>query len=280
MDSKVFVVFCSPAGSTRRVAEYIKEGFIHRKAEVVTLDLGKAHDRSAFLDAIRTAGKHACLFIGSPVYRDVAIPPVINFIETLPKMVGAYAVPFVTWGEACSGVALWQLGNALAKKGFTVPGAAKVVAVHSMMWRVKNPAGKGHPDETDNRKIKKLVATLYTRLDSDNVPVLSLDTLDYQPPSRAEEMKKKINTPWLIVPKNVHTETCTQCGVCEEECPVSSVVLNPYPEFDRNCFDCFNCIRFCPETAIEPAISMEQIEHHIRERVRTINERPLTQIFL
>lgn len=244
------------------------------------LDLGKKHDLPGVLNAMKRAGKHACLFIGSPVYRDVVIPPVIDFIETLPEMAGAYAVPFVTWGQACSGVALWQLGNALVQKEFNIIGAAKVVAVHSMMWGVADPAGKGHPDKTDNREIIKLVAALYNRLDSDNIPVLSLDTLDYQPHARAEQMKKKINAPGMIVPKNVNSEACTQCGVCEEECPVSAVALNPYPEFDRNCFDCFNCIRLCPETAIEPAISMDQIERHIRERVRTINERPLTQIFL
>ena len=61
-----------------------------------------------------------CLFIGSPVYRDVAIAPVINFIEDLPQLEGNYAVPFVTWGQACSGVALWQMSAALIKKGFRI----------------------------------------------------------------------------------------------------------------------------------------------------------------
>ena len=36
----------------------------------------------------------------------------------------------------------------------------------------------------------------------------------------------------------------------------------------------------CPEDAIEPARSMDDIEAYIRERVRTINEKPHTQIFL
>jgi len=280
MNFKVFVVFCSPAGSTRHVAEIIKEEFNERNAEVVVLDLGKQRDFSATLEALKAAGAHACLFIGSPVYRDVTIPPVIKFIETLPKTDGACAVPFVTWGKACSGVALWQMGHALMKKGFSIVGAAKVVAVHSIMWRLKNPVGKGRPDKTDNREIKKLVAALYHRLYSDNISMLSLDTLDYQLPARAKEMKKKISAPWMIIPKHVNAETCTQCGICEEECPVSAVALNPYPEFNQTCFDCFNCIRLCPEAAIEPAISMDQIEQRIRERVRTINEQPLTQIFL
>ena len=84
----------------------------------------------------------------------------------------------------------------------------------------------------------------------------------------------------MVVSKKVDADLCTQCGICQEVCPVEAVVLTPFPRFERNCFDCFNCIRLCPEDAIKPAISLSQIVDHIRERVRTIGERPYTQIFL
>jgi ferredoxin/flavodoxin len=277
---KIVIVFCSPAGSTRQVAEVIQQGFNQRKADVVLLDLAKNNDRSAALDLIKTTDQEVCLFIGSPVYRDVAIPPVMTFIDDLPQLEGHYAVPFVTWGQACSGVALWQMSTALVKKGFAIAGAAKVVALHSMMWPADDPAGNGHPDDADRCEIEALVDRLHSRFDSDDVPVLSPDVLDYQPSERAAEMKNKIRTPWYIIPKKIDSEACTQCGICEEECPVDAVVLDPYPEFDQNCIDCFNCIRLCPEGAIESSVSMDQIAEHIRQRVRTINERPLTQVFL
>ena len=93
-------------------------------------------------------------------------------------------------------------------------------------------------------------------------------------------MKNKIKAPWLIIPKTVNNEACTQCGICEEECHVDAVLLNPYPEFDQKCIDCFNCIRLCPEEAIASSVSMDDIADHIRARVKNINERPLTQVFL
>lgn len=280
MDIKVFVVFHSPAGSTRHVAEMIQAAFARRKTQVQLTDLAKNRDVSPFLDAFQTAGRGGCLFVGSPVYRDLAIPPVMRFIDALPETPGALAVPFVTWGGACSGVALWQLGDALIRKGFRIVGAAKVLAVHSMMWRVQDPAGKGHPDETDGRQIQELAGTLAARFNSGDVAVMSLDALDYQPRGRSEQMKKKLNAPWMIVPKQIDEKACTQCGVCEEACPVEAVALSPYPRFNPKCCDCFNCIRLCPEKAIHPAIAVDQIEEHIRERVRTINECPHTQIFL
>jgi len=280
MDIQIFIVFSSPAGSTRKVTEVIKAGFNRRNVKTKMLDLARADGRTDFFNALETSGRHACLFLGSPVYRDAAVPPIMSLIEALPQMDGALAVPFVTWGQACSGVALWQMAAALENKGFKIAGAAKVLAEHSMMWQAGDLPGKGHPDESDLHAVKELVGTLFSRFQSKAIPNLSLDILDYQPPVRAEQMKKKINAPWMVVPKKVDADLCTQCGICQEVCPVAAVVLTPFPRFEQNCFDCFNCIRLCPEDAIKPAISLSQIEDHIRERVRTIGERPYTQVFL
>jgi ferredoxin len=62
-------------------------------------------------------------------------------------------------------------------------------------------------------------------------------------------------------------------------CPVGAVSLDPWPVFDEQCFDCFSCIRECPEDAIVPSVSLEKIEANIRQRVETFNERLPTEIF-
>jgi hypothetical protein len=95
----------------------IKEEFCRRNTDVQMLDVARHNDAPNFLKFLKKAGQHACLFIGSPVYRDVAVPPIKDAIEKLPQMDGAFAVTFVTWGQACSGVALWQMGSALKNKG-------------------------------------------------------------------------------------------------------------------------------------------------------------------
>jgi ferredoxin len=201
-------------------------------------------------------------------------------IEALPETQGALAVPFVTWGGASGGVALWQLGGASIKRGFRIVGTAKVLAVHSMMWRVQDHVGKGHPDESDRQMIDRWVNTRAALFAGVNVAEMSLDTLNYQSRERSEEMKKKVSSPWVVVPKQVDENACTQCGICEEACPVAAVALNLYPQFAPTCFDCFDCIRLCPEDAIHPAVGVDQIEARIRERVRTIDEHPHTQTFL
>ena len=84
------------------------------------------------------------------------------------------------------------MGKALRNRGFKIAGAAKVLAVHSLMWQTEMPAGKGHPDQSDQDAVRKLVGTLIRRFESKNIPVLSLDTLDYQDRVRADQMKNKI----------------------------------------------------------------------------------------
>lgn len=274
-----FIVYCSPAGSTRHVAQVIGEHLEEKSVTVHHLDLSIIKDPSRFVDLLKSAGADACLFVGSPVYRDVAIPPVMAFLNDLPPLNGCTAVPFVTWGGASSGVALWQMGQVLESKGCTLVGAAKVLGVHSMMWLSDSPVGQGHPDADDERQIGHLVDRVIDRLANTTAGTLSLDALDYQPEVVAAEVKKKLDQPWTIIPKTVDEENCTQCAICSQVCPVGAVTLDPGPVFSDRCFDCFNCIRECPEDAIVPAVPLEKIDANIRGRVAKLDERPHTQLF-
>ena len=124
MKPNTFIVYCSPAGTTRHVAGVIERELNRFQAELHTLDLGRERDWSPFQNLIKSAEK-ACLFIGSPVYRGFAVPPIMAFIKALAQVQGAYTVPFVTWGAVTSGIALWQMGKALESKGFSIAGAIK-----------------------------------------------------------------------------------------------------------------------------------------------------------
>lgn len=274
-----FIAYCSPAGSTRHVAEVIAASLKEKSVDVHQLDLGIVKSPSRFIDTLQATGEGVCLFVGSPVYRDMAVPPVMAFIDNLPTVAGVSAVPFVTWGGAFSGIALWQMGRALVSKGFQLVGAAKVLAVHSMMWPSARPVGQGHPDADDDRHVAGLIERVVARLSQADVTSLPVDALDYHPEAFVAEIKKKLGQPWMIIPKTIDEDKCTQCAICKQICPVSAVALDPWPVFDQNCFDCFNCIRECPEEAIVPAVTLDQIESMIRERVARFDEQPPTQLF-
>ncbi|MGD8368638.1 MAG: EFR1 family ferrodoxin [Desulfobacterales bacterium] len=280
MRTRGFIVYCSPAGTTRQVARQIEQTLAGLGAEVNTMDLGLSGRRDTFMAMIASMDKGDCLFVGAPVYRDVAAPPVMDFIEALPEVSARAAIPFVTWGAVTTGVALWQMGHGLQKKGFVLAGAASVVAEHCMMWRSEIASGAGRPDSDDFQQVDGFTREIFERLRSGALKPVDLAHLDYQPKRHATEMRQKIGQPWMIVPKSVDEEKCSACGVCVEQCPVGAVALNPYPAFADNCFDCFNCVRLCPEDAIDTPLSAEKIEAHIAMLKEKYREEVLTRVFL
>lgn len=193
--------------------------------------------------------------------------------------VAARLCPLSTWGGATSGVALWQLGQALQAKGYVLIGGAKVMAVHSMMWQSDQPVGHGHPDNDDDRQVRRLVTRVIEHPLNSTAKPMPLSDLDYQPDAIGADFKKKMDQPWMIIPKTIDEERCTQCGTCEAVCPVGAVTLEPGPVFNTRCFDCFTCVRECPEDAIISSVPLEKIDAMIRGRVETFDEKPLTQIF-
>ena len=123
---KVLIAYFSPAGSTRHVAGIIKKKFQALGTDAWMLDLGECRDGAKEISQrIEESKGNSCLFIGSPVYVSHAVPRVMECIAGLTENTGAFAVPFVTWGGACSGISLFEMGKELLNKGITVLGGSQ-----------------------------------------------------------------------------------------------------------------------------------------------------------
>ena len=47
-------------------------------------------------------------------------------------------------------------------------------------------------------------------------------------------------------------EKCTSCGICEKICPAQNILfLNDKPAWQHHCEQCFACLQWCPEDAIQ-----------------------------
>lgn len=279
MDSAM-IAYCSPAGTTRHVARVIEETLEEMGGKAMMLDLGGREDVAPLHGQIEKARGKGCLFIGSPVYVSHAVPPIMDFIRNLPNGGGLWAVPFVTWGGVCSGIALYEMGKALAEKGYRLAGGAKVGAVHSTLWRSPFPLGEGHPDEADDEKVRELARGVYEKISGGKGRELPLADLDYQPEALRKDMEQKtLETAKAHIPKRkVKQSECTECGVCADVCPTEAVDLTPYPAFNDNCIYCFSCVRECPEEAIK--VDLAQTEVRLRSMAEKISEKPFTRVFL
>lgn len=275
----VCIAYISPNGSTTKVAETIADQVADCGAEAALTDLSNGEETQSLIRKM-SSDEETLLFVGSPVYMNMAVPPVMAFIDKLPHSPGRWAVPFVTYGMACSGIALWQMADALQGKGFRIAGAAKVAALHSMMWSSDHPEGEGCPTADDLSHVRTLVETIQSRLNSSALVPLNLSALDYHPPELAAKSKEQLTQPRKGIPRTVDEDMCDVCGECEQNCPVGAITLDPTPSFGEACFDCCNCIRLCPKNAIIPAVPLAAIQKMIHERVKTIDEQPRSQLFL
>lgn len=275
---KALIVYLSPGGSTRHVARTIEDRLKELGGDVTILDLAREADASVLYEQLSAASGDTLLFVGSPVYAGHAVPPVTAFMENLPTNSGVAAFPFVTWGGVSSGTALWEMGKALTDKGYHLAGAAKVLAVHTLMWQEDEPLGEGHPDPDDDEMIRSLVEAVYAKnVGEDDIP---LDALDYQPsPVKEEMLKSSLKTSEEKLPnRKVDEELCTECGICGDVCPTDAITFTPFPEFGPSCILCFNCVRECPEEAIKA--DMSPVGPRFKGRAEQLAERPFTKGFL
>lgn len=275
----IWVAYLSPAGTTRQVAEIIVREAKREGRSVELQDLaGRAADGGRIRECLSPGD---VLFVGSPVYAGQPIPHVMEFLSRLPNASGSFAVPFVTYGGVNSGRALCDMAKIMLSKGLRVLGGIKVLAVHSLLWRLDDPVGKGHPDADDEARIREFVRLILKKLETGKAESLPLEALDdkgamsEEPAgqSKLEGLKSR------VLPLELDTEACTECGACEDSCPVANIVLSPYPEFGDRCILCFNCIRSCEADAVNSK-AIPMFESLVRERKAFFKEPEETRFFV
>jgi ferredoxin/flavodoxin len=275
----IWVAYFSPAGTTRQVAGVIAQE-VEGLGETVHLqDL--AGPRAGAGPIYEDLSPGDVLFVGSPVYAHHPVPHVTEFLSELPNTPGSFAAPFVTYGLVTSGRALHDMAKIMESKDLKILGGIKVLAVHSSHWQSDDPVGKGHPDAEDAARIKEFVRLVFKKKESERVETLDLEALAYNEEmpeepsgqSRLEVIKS------MTLPLELDTETCTQCGICVDSCPVANIVLSPYPAFSDRCILCFNCIRYCETNAVSSR-TLPMIDSFIRERLKSFNEPQETRIFV
>ena len=277
---KSLIVYFSPAGTTRHVSQIIAKKLQSLGYEAELYDLGKREGTTKLNEQIKGGLTNCCLWVGTPVYAGHGVPQITKVLSGLPGGKTNFAVPFVTWGAVTSGLALDEMGKMFADKGYTVLGAAKITAVHSMMWRSKDPLGGGHPDARDDEMIEHLVDSVHAKWEGDPISSLFLDTLNYQP-QPVQEWLQTVNieaAKTMLPPLKLVEGACTRCGICEKECPAFAITLNPYPTFGDACILCYNCVRLCEDGAIKSDLS--QMEVMLKGKVAERPESPPSQVFV
>ncbi|MBU2488074.1 MAG: EFR1 family ferrodoxin [Proteobacteria bacterium] len=280
MQKTAWIAFFSPAGTTKKSAEMISEEMAGVGFAVRLKDLS-ASDGKEVREGLSSGD---VLFVGSPVYANHALPGVMDFIAGLPEDSGALAAPFVTYGAVTSGVALHEMAEALAERGFPLAGGIKIVAEHSFSRFFKKPIAPGRPNEYDAKVIRSFarsVAKKAEKAGQEKPALLSPLDLDYQgEKAKTAASKNSLEVLKSILPPMALNEgACIQCGNCEDACPTGNISLEDYPVLGGRCILCFNCVAACESSALtNPALSV--LEPEIRKRKTAFAEPEETRAFL
>lgn len=155
-------------------------------------------------------------------------------IDSISKIQGdnTPAIVCVTFGNRAFEDALIELSDCVEANGFKVIAGCAIATEHNIM----HIFGQGRPDSIDKQEITKFANKVALKLNSHD---LNKAIIEGKHPYKDRHSSK---TP-IIVDKN----TCINCGLCEQKCPVQAISQKgKYVDMDK-CINCMRCIKICPQ---------------------------------
>lgn len=239
------MIYFSQSGNTRKVAEAMGDAFrdLSHRTEIIPLEKADP-DQAPQVDL---------LAVGAPCFSSQAPTPVKEFLRALPSLENRLAFVFATSGGA-PGRVLYDMTRLLREK------KAEVVGGFLARGECFHPApcilGRfpGRPDAEDLRKAHRFATTLAGHISSGRKGILPESRTDAVKPGHgfydlAAWMSKDPLLRFLTPKPGLDAERCNQCQICERECPMGNIVMQPIPVLGDNCIRCYRCQIACPQRA-------------------------------
>lgn len=259
MSASVHTVYFSPTGSSRKMAQQV--------ANVLAQQLGLAHAEDwdwTFPEgraATRSVGVEDVLVFAFPVYAG-RIPQLL--VEPLMRLAGqgASAVLLAVYGNRHYDDALLEVTDLFAARQFYVPAAGAFVAEHSLTAKV----GAGRPDAEDMAALAGFAHTAASVIANKKRTVATVPG----------------NRPYRALPpaadvRPLTTDSCTQCGLCANACPVRVIDFDNAAQVAPGCLRCCACVKICPEEA--KYFSNPQVDKVVAMLESTCLERRAPEMF-
>jgi len=173
---------------------------------------------------------------------------VYDFIEKIGLDNTNYLFAVVTKDGDMDGIPLIQIERLLSEKSKTFS-AGFFIKMPNNNIIVDDILNSEEVVEEKLKEAKNQVDTIYKIIEENKL-------IEIEPAKRTKSIEK-LNK---IFRDNVcendkffyADENCTSCGICEQVCPVSNIILiDGKPQWQHKCQQCLACISYCPEKSIQ-----------------------------
>ena len=242
---KIWAVYFSGTGTTRRTVERIASGLAEKLAlpvEKVDFSRPPVRQQELRFDAADL------VVLGTPVYAGRVPNVLLPFLQKKIAGGDALAVPVVLFGNRNYDDALIELRNILAADGLHPVAAAAFVGEHSF----SRTLGQGRPNENDEALMDEFAAKtadLVRRLPA--APEKSVAVRGQEPLRPYYTPRDRAGNPINILKVKPKTDMtrCGGCGLCAEICPMGSIDPTDVSAVRGICIKCCACVKGCPTGA-------------------------------
>ena len=239
---RVYAVYFSPAGSTRRLTTTLARAFAESfDAPMETVDITLPSAR----EASHAFGEGDLVVCGSPTYAGKLPNKLLPYWKEGFAGNGALAVALVTFGNRAYDNSLAELCACLAGDGFHIAGAGAFACRHVF----SETLAASRPDADDLAELAKFGAAVAARIAKADAPLAApevpgdADAPYYTP--RGTDGEPKV----FLKAKPKTSGACIGCGVCAALCPMGAIDPGDVASVPGLCIKCHACVRECPAGA-------------------------------
>lgn len=224
--SKTTVLYFSPTGGTKKVAELLATALSAAAVDITV----------SVPEECRRFGPDELVVLCVPVYGGrVPLP----FCGRVRALTGAQTmlVPVAVYGNRAVDDALLETQQLADQQGFVTIAAAEFIAPHS----INTKYGAGRPNAEDLAILNDFAQKLTAKAAAAESAKAAQITVPGNLPLR--EYKGLPLKPTVSM-------SCTGCGLCAKNCPAGAIDLKNPKKLDKSkCISCMRCILLCPHTA-------------------------------
>lgn len=251
---KVYLLYFSPTGGTKKVIDRIASAWDCQKIEIDLSDMTYKLSNVVFEE------------------NDICIVAVPSFSGRVPQFIipklkeikgtDVKAILVTAYGNRAFDDTLIELQDTMQSAGFCCVCAVAAVTEHSVMPKY----GNGRPDQPDMEELDNFAKKCKD----------AVENMDGQLEVPGNRPYRK----YLTIPiKPKADKKCNGCGLCMHRCPVQAISVTDIKNVDKNkCISCLQCVKICPQNARHISSIMQKIAEINMKKL--CKDRKQNQLFL